>query len=46
MGIEKKKRNMVHNELEHLAGTWSAQDAVEFESVTAVFQKVDEHMWR
>ncbi len=46
LGIEKKKRVVTHNDLDHLAGTWSEQDAVEFEQVTAVFEKVDEDMWK
>jgi len=46
LGIEKKKRGVTYNDLDHLAGTWSEQDAVEFEQVTAVFEKVDEDMWK
>jgi plasmid stability protein len=46
LGIEKKKRTIVYNDLDHLAGTWSARDAAEFESATAVFEKVDEDMWK
>jgi len=46
LGIEKKKRNVVYDDLDHLAGTWSAEDAAEFERITAVFEKVDEDMWK
>jgi plasmid stability protein len=46
LGIEKKKRNIVYDDLDHLAGTWSSQDAAEFKSATAVFEKVDEDMWK
>ncbi|MDD5284802.1 MAG: hypothetical protein PHD54_03000 [Desulfuromonadaceae bacterium] len=46
LGIEKKKRNVVYDDLDHLAGTWSAADAAEFEQATAVFEKVDEDMWK
>ncbi|MBI2354136.1 MAG: hypothetical protein HYV06_03745 [Deltaproteobacteria bacterium] len=46
LGIEKKKRNVVYDDLDHLAGTWSAEDAAEFERATAVFEKVDEDMWK
>jgi hypothetical protein len=46
LGIEKKKRGAVYHDLDHLAGTWSDQDAAEFESTTAVFEKVDEDMWK
>lgn len=46
LGIEKRKRNVVYDDLDHLAGTWSAEDAAEFERATAVFEKVDEDMWK
>jgi hypothetical protein len=29
-----------------LAGTWSKTDVAEFERATAVFEKVDEEMWK
>ncbi|WP_298268337.1 hypothetical protein [Geobacter sp.] len=45
LGIE-KKRNVVYDDLDHLAGTWNAQDLAEFERATAVFEKVDEEMWK
>ena len=46
LGIEKKKRGVVYNDLDRLAGTWSKKDAAEFEQATAVFEKVDEEMWK
>lgn len=46
LGFEKKKRNIVYDDLDHLAGTWSAGDAAEFQQATAVFEKVDEDMWK
>lgn len=46
LGIEKKKRSTTYNDLDYLAGTWKAQDVAEFESATAVFEKVDEDMWK
>jgi hypothetical protein len=46
LGLEKKKRNVVYDDLDHLAGTWSAEDAAEFERATAVFEKVDDEMWK
>jgi plasmid stability protein len=46
LGIEKKKRGVVYDDLDHLAGTWSKKDAAEFERVTSVFEKVDEEMWK
>jgi hypothetical protein len=38
--------NFFYDDLDHLAGTWSVKDAAEFERVTAVFEKVDEEMWK
>jgi hypothetical protein len=46
LGIEKKKRGVVYDDLDHLAGTWSKKDAAEFERATSVFEKVDEEMWK
>lgn len=46
LGLEKKKRRVVHTDLDHLAGTWSAEDAAEFERNTAAFETVDEAMWK
>jgi plasmid stability protein len=34
------------NGLANLAGTWSREDAAEFERNTAVFEKIDEEMWK
>lgn len=46
LGIDKRKRNTVYTDLDHLAGTWSEEDAAEFTNATAVFEKVDEDMWK
>lgn len=46
LGIEKKKRSTVYNDLDHLAGTWSAQESDDFLRATAVFEKVDDDMWK
>ena len=46
LGIDKKKRGVVYDDLDHLAGTWSKKDAAEFERATSVFEKVDEEMWK
>ena len=45
LGIERKKR-IVYDDLDHLAGTWSEEDAAQFEQATAVFEKVDEELWK
>ncbi len=46
LGLEKKKRIALYDDLDHLAGTWSGQDAAEFEQATAAFEAVDKGMWK
>ncbi len=46
LGLDKKKRNVVYSDLDHLAGTWSREEAADFERITAVFEKVDEEIWK
>ena len=46
LGLEKKKRRAIHGDLDHLAGTWSQEDAAEFERHTAVFETVDADLWK
>jgi len=46
LGIEKKKRIVVYDDLDHLAGTWSTNDLKEFENSTSQFEKVDEDIWK
>jgi plasmid stability protein len=46
LGLEKRKRSAVYTDLDHLAGTWSREDAAEFERHTAVFEQVDEEIWK
>ncbi|MBI4793024.1 MAG: hypothetical protein HY789_09955 [Deltaproteobacteria bacterium] len=45
LGIEKQNRNLLYDDLNHLAGTWSEEQATAFEEVVAGFEKVDEKMW-
>jgi len=46
LGLEKKKRSVLYDDIDCLAGTWSAQDAAEFERATAVFESVDKDLWK
>ncbi|MDD2366165.1 MAG: hypothetical protein PHN84_08385 [Desulfuromonadaceae bacterium] len=46
LGIDKKKRSAIYNDLDSLAGTWSGQESDDFLRATAVFEKVDEDMWK
>lgn len=46
LGIEKKKRCVSYDDLDHLAGTWSLEDLTQFENATSAFEKVDGDMWK
>ncbi len=46
LGLEKKKRSVFYDDLDHLAGTWSEEDAAEFERASAVFEAVDTDFWK
>jgi len=46
LGLAKKKRRVIYDDLDHLANTWSKEDVEEFERHTAVFEQVDESMWK
>lgn len=46
LGLEKKPRSTVHDDLDALAGTWSAKDAAAFGRATASFEKVDADLWK
>ncbi len=46
LGLEKKKRTVVHTDLDYLAGTWSEKDFLEFQKKIADFEAVDEKMWK
>ncbi|MFZ3111189.1 MAG: hypothetical protein WA234_10950 [Rectinemataceae bacterium] len=34
-----------HDDLDHLAGTWSEEEAAAFERKTAEFEEIDEALW-
>ena len=44
--IDTNSYAVVYNDLDHLAGTWSAEESDDFLRATAVFEKVDEDMWK
>jgi len=46
LGLKKKKRMVVYNDLDHLAGTWSDKEYKEFQKVMKDFETVDETMWK
>jgi len=46
LGIKNKKRTVVYNDLDILAGTWSDKDFKEFLQATADFEKIDKNLWK
>ena len=46
LGLEKKKRAIVYDDLDYLAGTWNEKDYLEFQKKIADFEVVDEKMWK
>jgi hypothetical protein len=46
LGLKKKKRTVVHNDLDFLAGTWSGKDYKEFQKKIEDFEKIDETAWK
>jgi hypothetical protein len=46
LGLKKRKRIVVYNDLDHLAGTWSEKEYKEFHKKIRDFEKIDETMWK
>jgi plasmid stability protein len=46
LGLKKKKRTVVYNDLDYLAGTWSDKDFREFKKKIEDFEKIDETTWK
>ncbi len=46
LGLEKRRRSVTYSDLDHLAGTWSREEEAEFKRNTAVFEQVDEELWK
>jgi len=43
LGFSRPKRK--YHDLDHLAGTWSEEEAEEFENNTKYFEKIDKELW-
>jgi hypothetical protein len=39
-------RKRRHDDLDHLAGTWSPEEAAEFAAATQIFEQIDPEDWR
>ena len=44
-GVDKRKRTLVHHDLDTLAGTWSEEDELSFQVATRSLETIDEEMW-
>ena len=46
LGEKKEVADVVGSSLDHLIGTWSAEEADEIERAVADFEEIDEAMWK
>jgi plasmid stability protein len=46
LGLKKKGRMAVHNDLDYLAGTWDEKEYKEFQKRIADFEVIDENLWK
>ncbi|MEK6583188.1 MAG: antitoxin [Nitrospirota bacterium] len=46
LGLEKKRRTIIYDDLDYLAGTWNEKDFIEFQKQIAGFETVDKKMWK
>ena len=46
LGFKKKNRQLVHHDLDHLAGTWSPEDSKDFNEKTKSFNQIDPDLWK
>ena len=45
-GTGKEPRFQKYHDLEHLAGTWSKEEAKEFSKTMRMFERVDGELWK
>jgi len=45
-GVDKRKRTLVHHDLDTLAGTWGKDDEKAFLNATRSLETIDEEMWK
>ena len=46
LGAFSSNPNVVGDSLDHLIGTWTAEDAAEMDRALEDFSRIDEEMWR
>jgi hypothetical protein len=45
-GVDKRKRTLVHHDLDTFAGTWGKEDEEAFLNATRSLETIDEEMWK
>ena len=46
IGLSKPRFKEEYNDLDDLAGTWTQEEAREFDAVTSEFSRIDGELWR
>ncbi|MCP3906963.1 MAG: antitoxin [Oceanicoccus sp.] len=46
LGFSQQKRHETWADLDHLAGTWTEEDADQFAQVTGQFREIDDELWK
>jgi len=46
LGLKKRRRTALYNDLDHLAGTWNDKDYKEFLKKVEDFEKIDKSIWK
>ena len=47
LGLEKiSDKNIIYNDLDHLSGTWTDEEFINFTANTAGFNRIDEELWK
>ena len=46
LGYAQQLHRVTYDDLDHLAGTWSKQDAKQFQKDTEFFEQIDEEIWK
>ncbi len=46
LGYAYKLQRVIYDDLDHLAGTWTKQEAKQFQKDTEFFEKIDEEIWK
>jgi hypothetical protein len=45
-GLGLTHKRITHHDLDHLAGSWSAQEEKEFKENTQSFEQIDKELWQ